>query len=258
MAMQTNKPSFTIGADPELFLMNKDGKLISSIGKVGGSKRQPRSIGQGCSVQEDNVAVEFNIAPADTLEKFQESINYSLEYLTKYAAEQGLFLSITASQRFPEDQLKHLRAKIFGCEPDFNAWTGQQNPRPTAADVTLRSCGGHVHIGSELDKIQLVRWCDVTLGLVSVMEDKDLDRRQLYGKAGAFRPKDYGVEYRTLSNYWIQTSEGIKQVYHRVEEAIERVNLGWVLDDKEGEAIQKVINESNDTEALKLMAEYSV
>ncbi len=41
------------------------------------------------------------------------------------------------------------------------------------------------------------------------MYDKDTERRGMYGKAGAFRPKPYGVEYRTLSNAWLSNDERI-------------------------------------------------
>jgi hypothetical protein len=35
------------------------------------------------------------------------------------------------------------------------------------------------------------------------MDKKGAKRRGLYGKRGAYRPKSYGVEYRTLSNFWV-------------------------------------------------------
>ena len=49
----------------------------------------------------------------------------------------------------------------------------------------------------------MVKSMDVLLGAGSCFYDKDRKRRQLYGKAGAFRPKAYGVEYRSLSNAWL-------------------------------------------------------
>jgi hypothetical protein len=250
-----NKP--TIGADPELFLINPDGKFISSIGLIGGSKARPLPIGEGCAVQEDNVAVEFNIAPATEVDKFVASCNYALEYLTKAAAEKGLLLSITASKTFDADQLDNDRARTFGCEADFNAWTRRMNKMKKPANANLRSCGGHVHIGSDLDKIQLVRWCDVMLGLPSVLEDDDTDRRSLYGAAGCFRPKSYGVEYRTLSNYWLKSEDMMKKVWERTQAAVARVASGRQLGDGMARVMQATINESNKAEATRLMAKYA-
>ena len=47
-------------------------------------------------------------------------------------------------------------------------------------------------------------------GIISVLLDSSKSsarRKELYGKAGAHRPKDYGVEYRVLSNYWLKSPE---------------------------------------------------
>ncbi|MCW8826503.1 MAG: hypothetical protein OQK78_08770, partial [Gammaproteobacteria bacterium] len=51
----------------------------------------------------------------------------------------------------------------------------------------------------------VVKAMDLYLGVPSVLIDPDNDRRELYGKAGAYRNKPYGLEYRTLSNFWIHT-----------------------------------------------------
>lgn len=251
--------TITVGADPELFLIDAHGKFISSIGLIGGSKRMPRDIGEGCAVQEDNVAVEFNIPPCDSANKFVSSLNYSLENLMKHAGNKGLFLSITASKSFDEDQLSHPRARVFGCDPDFNCWTKEENEAPKAKNPNLRSAGGHVHIGAEkLDKIQLARWCDVTMGLHSVLEDDDVERRLLYGKAGSFRPKSYGIEYRTLSNYWLRTPDMMEKIYQRAVLAAERTEIVWNIGDEEGDLIQAAINTNDKALADKLIGEYGV
>lgn len=252
-----SKAPLTIGADPELFLVDVAGNFISAVGKVGGSKHRPRSIGQGCAVQEDNVAVEYNIAPAKTVDEFLRYNSYALNTIAKEMADKGLFLSITASKVFNEDQLLTPAAKVFGCDPDFNAWTRKENPRPEANNPSLRSAGGHIHIGSPLDKLQLIRWCDIILGLPSVFEDADTQRRELYGKAGAFRAKPYGVEYRTLSNYWLSSEEMMRRIWGRVEEVVMHVEERHILADNEGEEIQRAINTSDRELAKQLIAKYA-
>ena len=249
----------TVGADPELFLVNVEGKFISSIGIIGGSKKHPRDIGEGCAVQEDNVAVEFNIPPAKSIEDFIASTNYALEYLTKYVAERNLFLSVTASKSFTNDQLDTPQARRFGCDADFNAWTKKQNSVPRAEDKNLRSCGGHAHLGfpNGINKIQVVRWFAVTAVLPSVLEDQDTKRRELYGKAGAFRGKSYGVECRALSNYWIQTKELMEKIYKRGILAVTLARAGHKLDEEEGKDIQHAINSNEKALAGQLWEEYS-
>jgi hypothetical protein len=58
------------------------------------------------------------------------------------------------------------------------------------------------------------------LGLWSVIRDPDTKRRELYGKAGAFRFKPYGVEYRVLSNFWLHTPDRMEYVWHLVRGAL--------------------------------------
>ena len=65
-----------IGSDPETFLRDAAGKYISSVGLIGGSKDEPMPIGNGCSVQEDNVTVESNTPPTNDPQEFVNAINY--------------------------------------------------------------------------------------------------------------------------------------------------------------------------------------
>ena len=45
----------------------------------------------------------------------------------------------------------------------------------------------------------------------------------MYGKAGAFRPKPYGMEYRVLSNFWLTSDVHMGNVFHLVSRAAIRV-----------------------------------
>ena len=237
--------SFLIGADPELFLVHNQ-KFISSIGLIGGSKEMPLPIGEGCSIQEDNVAVEFNIPPCQNAEAFQKSIEYTLKHLEDKIKDFELKFSPVASAVFDSDQLDNPMAQQFGCEPDFNAWSGRRNPRPKADNKSLRSAGGHVHVGApELNKRDLIKAMDLFLGVPSIKLDPDTKRRELYGKAGCYRPKSYGVEYRTLSNFWIWDKKLIDWVYHQTSKAVQFVKDGHKLSDEDGDLIQSCINTNN-------------
>lgn len=239
----------TLGADPELFLKHKvTGEFISSIGLIGGSKEYPMPIGEGCAVQEDNVAVEFNIPPCATAEAFIGSINHNLQYLKARAEELGLELCIQPSATFSNAQLDNPAALEFGCDPDFNAWNGgKQNPRPRATDANLRSAGGHIHVAvpDGLDILDVVKAMDLFVGCAMLAFDHDQDRRKLYGKAGAFRPKSYGVEYRTASNAWIASDARMRWAWDQTEKAVAFVAEGGKLDESDAYLIQKCINESD-------------
>lgn len=251
----------TIGADPELFMINKAGVLISSIDKFGGSKEYPRplGIGDGFSVLEDNVMVEFNIPPANSDREFVENIQRSMGAIENEVKAMGFDISTLASGRFSPSELASWQAWVFGCEPDYNAYSGLKNPKPnTSSDPEFRSCGGHVHIGCgalSFDEIcKAAAFCDLHLGVPSVSLDTDKERKKLYGKAGAFRVKPYGFEYRTLSNFWIFNPQLIKWVYHATQQAIEHYRSGFNLEPFYHD-IQNAIN-NNDLELQKKLVQH--
>ena len=251
----------TIGADPELFLVNNVGKFISSIGKFGGTKQAPRPLKshiKGLMVQEDNVAVEFNIPYAKKLSTFRSYINGGLRAIEKEAKKLRLKLSISPSAEFEDDQLQDQRARVFGCEPDFNVWTLQMNPRPHAVNKNLRSAGGHLHYGYTKDRIGLGRSCDLFLGCPSILFDSDQNRRLLYGKAGCIRQKSYGIEYRTLSNFWLKSNELIDMVFSQSVQAIKFVDSGNTIPKQDALKIIKCINNSDQRLLSELTEKYGL
>lgn len=216
-----------LGADPELFL-SKNGEIISAEGYIGGSKNAPKIISKkGHAIQEDNVMIEFNIPPCTTQNDFLNEINYVKEYLNQLAKVYNCELDFSASAELNSKYLKTAQARQFGCEPDLNVYLKEVN-EPPKSNGNLRSCGGHLHVGYDNPTIEtselIVKAMDVTLGLHSVSLDEDFRRKEMYGKAGCFRFKDYGVEYRTLSNFWIKNDNLIKWAYNGAMKAIELVN----------------------------------
>ena len=238
-----------IGSDPETFLRDAAGKYISSVGLIGGSKDEPMPIGNGCSVQEDNVTVEFNTPPTNDPQEFVNAINYNLDWISNRAAELGLSVVFDPSAVFERDQLTTAGALTFGCDPDFNAWDfGSANPRPKSRNKALRSAGGHIHIEApELDKLELTKAMDLFVGVPMLEFDTDSRRRELYGKAGAFRPKSYGIEYRTASNAWLQSDDTKRWAFDQTQKAVEFVRSGKQIPDDLGELIQRAINKSDTT-----------
>lgn len=249
-----------LGADPEVFLVDSSGKFISAIGKVGGSKECPRQcddLPHGFTLQEDNVALEFGIPPASSADEFVHHIKTVLH--NGLSTLPGLQFSKLSCTIFPEDQMKDPQAYIFGCEPDFNAWTKEVNDKPDPPHPWMRSAGGHVHIETKLDRFEVAKACDLFLGVPSVLMDTGEARKKLYGRAGACRLKPYGVEYRTLSNFWIFDDELIKWVWRNSEKALECVKaLDWageVWDDDLCTSIQSCINNNDKDLAKKLVKE---
>ena len=222
-----------LGSDPELFL-KRDGNYVSAIGLIGGTKDKPRPIktlGKGFAIQEDNVLLEYNTPPVKTMGKWVEVHNKMMTYLSSMLQEKGMTYDIAASVIMPEEALRHPKAMVFGCEPDFNVWTCKINPKPASSEWRLRSAGGHVHIGTPLASnvaaIQLGRTCDAFLGLWSVINDPDERRKELYGKAGSIRFKPYGIEYRVMSNFWLKNEDLTREVWRLADLAVVTSRENW-------------------------------
>ena len=217
----------TIGTDPEFFV-KKNGKLSSAHGLVEGSKYSPQEV-LGGAVQVDGMALEFNTDPATTKEQFSYNIHQVLSCMRKLVPSEYEF-DFSPVAHFGSEYIAAQpdEAKELGCEPDFNAYTGKVNPTPDA-NGDFRTAAGHIHIG--IDRVltvpeqqKLVILCDLFMGLPSLSWDKDTKRRELYGKAGCFRVKPYGVEYRTLSNAWLKTVRHQERVFELAVLAAENLD----------------------------------
>lgn len=251
-----------LGADPETFLKDRTGKHISAIGLIGANKWAPLQVPdlpEGFTLQEDNVALEFGQPPAATEDEFVFNTRRAmLAGLQKLPKMRFSRLSCTI---FDADQMTHPVAHIFGCEPDYNAWTGEENVKPTPPHPYMRSAGGHVHIEllnvSEQRKRDVICASDLLLAVPSVLMDPYSDRRKLYGRAGACRFKPYGVEYRTLSNFWIYDKRLIRWVWRNVERAL-AFDVSLLSDKDLVEEIQTCINESDTWLARELVKEFEL
>ncbi len=255
------KKGFTFGCDPELFVVNGEGKYVSAAGLIPGTKDFPFPVKHG-AVQVDGMAAEFNIDPVDNFHDFNRNIDAVLGQLLSMLPT-GHTLAYVPSVVFSEDVFANAPddAKELGCTPDFNAWTGAMNPPPNDPENPyLRTASGHLHIGwttdADMSDIQHVLTCrdfvkqlDWYLGGWSVNHDSDPARRNLYGKAGACRFKDYGVEYRVLSNFWIKDKAMRLAVWNRMQEAILAMSKTF-LPDHWGDVYNKVLCETIDTTTM--------
>lgn len=214
---------FQLGSDPELFLEDETGKVISAIGKIGGHKDKPKKVpklGAGFAIQEDNVLLEFNTPPAKLITDWTANHVKMMDYLAALVGKMGLKLSNKASHSMDDDQLKHPKAFVFGCEPDFSVWNLEWNSKPACDDPNLRSAGGHIHVAYDNPtpekSIRLARLLDMTVGAPLAKVDPDKRRAKLYGRPGAIRFKPYGLEYRTPSNYWLLNPTNMDMVFKAV------------------------------------------
>jgi len=245
-----------LGADPEVFLLNKEGKHIAACGLIGADKYNPLQMfdmPQGFTIQEDNVAMEFGIPPAASVDEFVHHIQEVMRESLKYVYT-GLSFSKLSCTIFDKDQMEHPMSQIFGCEPDYNAWTKEENKKPKPPHECMRSAGGHIHVETDQDPFEVVKKMDLYLSVPAVIMDQGHERKRLYGKAGACRVKPYGVEYRTPSNFWVFDEKYIRWAWRNTQRALE-VNVN--LDDA-AEAIIQCINNNDFGLAQSLINYYEL
>lgn len=255
---------FTIGGDPELFCI-KDGAPFPSIGLIGGSKKHPIPCKCG-ALQEDNVLAEFNIDPASDKETWVNNVRTVMQELTNILKNHQVSIKAVSSMIFDEQYLFHPAAAVFGCSPDWNAWTMQKNQPPNPFQAgTLRTASGNIHVGWDLDpeagrrqQVEMVRFMDLFLGVPSVLYDDEAERRKLYGKAGACRFKPYGVEWRTGSNFWLRNDSLIGWVYDQVETSLNAMQDRMQIPKSIGEAIIHTINTHDKSQAEVIISEYNI
>jgi|SRR6185312_10207981 len=208
----------TLGADPEIFVRSTEDKQVYPVcGLIGGTKEEPiywgsRGSAGGYAYQEDGCAFEFNVPAAPTYDHMDSYMKQVAKLTQALLSEKKLTPHIAPSFHFRKDQLTDQRANVLGCSPDLDAYGANDGAtvRKTldvAQFGNTRFAGGHIHVGYNKDKVPswaMARFLDVLVGLPSLTRDKQGARRQYYGLPGLFRDKPYGVEYRTLSNYWVK------------------------------------------------------
>lgn len=231
----------TIGADPEIFVHDRrKNHYISAHDLIPGTKKNPYGIKYG-AVQVDGVALEYNIEPASSPAQFTAYNMAVLRTLNHMVQQKNNAYSLIFKPtiHFPVEYFEKeipADAKVLGCDPDYNAYTGEIN-HPPSTKKPMRTGSGHIHIGWTenadplspahfFDCISVVKQLDHTLGFLSSVWDEDTERQELYGKMGTFRPKPYGVEYRVLSNAWLRYPRLYPWIFNTVKTSLADLERG--------------------------------
>jgi hypothetical protein len=210
----------TIGSDPEILLCDANG-FQSAIDKLPGTKEEPQVITNGI-VHIDNVAGEFGTTPVTSVQAFDDVVSEVYAQVNDIVRSVKLQISPHSVGDYNPADLQHPLAREAGCMPDWNVYTGELNDPPDFEATTLRCAGGHVHIGTDIptsDHKKLIGALDALIAIPMLEHDHPL-RRTMYGKAGCYRLKDYGIEYRTPSNFWIFNSVRRRWIAEQVERAL--------------------------------------
>jgi len=282
-----------MGCDPEFFFTRK-GKVIGSE-KVLPQEGLKSTEYWGGKFVIDGVQAELNPSPSTCRAAVGNAIRACFKDLHTKILKDNAELSADFSQciEVSKEEMDSLseKSKIFGCAPSTNIYNeGKCKTSVIAVDPKKyrgRSAGGHIHLGiyptanysysygyddnnskNNLEKEYLklaeilVPVLDIVVGNTCVLIDRaesNKERRKVYGKAGEFRTKSYGIEYRTLSNFWLRSHQLTSFVFslsrlavHLVQQSTkENDYVKALFDAVKREDVVKAINENDFDLAMK-------
>ena len=227
--------TFSFGSDPE-FMLEQNGKIRSAIGVLKGDKDHPTKIND-FGFYYDNVLAECTIPPTytndDTLSTFRNCIRNLHDIVNP------LKPIIKASHKYDKSEFWHEDAYKVYCVAENCCYSMKEiDQDETIFNKTdLRSAGGHIHIGHPELKKKWNGWIagrlmDLFLGIPSVFLDDDpasRTRKEIYGKAGRIRFTDYGIEYRSLSNFWLRSPKLVSFVFKASQKVVLLIESGdWI------------------------------
>lgn len=236
MQRQLFYESITLGCDPELFL-KRNGQVIGAekvVPKEGLVSQRAYS-----TVVIDGVQVELHPKPSTCRQSLSLFLIDALAQLhvRAQAVDPSIEISFDPHVEVSVDELDSLapESKMLGCSPSSNIY-GFQDLGVDPTTYRLRSAGGHIHIGMAADpnghanhsilwgrRERIVAVLDVLLGSFCVMLDRDphaAERRKVYGRAGEYRLPPHGLEYRTLSNFWLRSYPLTSLVFSLARQAV--------------------------------------
>lgn len=259
--MQKQTSNISIGSDVEFFCYRGD-TPVASQGIIEGEKIEPHPLKHGGVCHRDNVMGEIGHPPGYTEDEFVHNIHQAIADVQSMIVHHDVEMRWVPFVKMPEAELQHYEAMIMGCEPDFDCWGLDHTPPPDPERAGgMRSAGGHIHIGFDWKgKLNRQRMCammaDIYIGCGTVLYDPDNRRRQLYGRAGHFRPKPYGIEYRTPSNVWVGSEDLTRWIFRAAQKSAQEHKVAAGFDQEFGAEVQRIINESDRAGAEALIAQF--
>lgn len=195
-------PSVALGSDPELFFI-KDGQVVPSFKVI---------LEESESVKRDGFQLELNPSADTCRERGGSYIAMAIREAQRIAASAGVELAFSVGHTISDEVWKNtpISVKRFGCHPTENVQE-PKHKRVTGLRERFRAGAGHIHLGYSKTAIPdhelLVKVLDIVAGNTLVILDRDeanVMRRKNYGRAGEYRIKPYGLEYRVPSNFWLR------------------------------------------------------
>lgn len=203
--------------------------LLRDIHGAVGTKSEPTTLEPGFVCHPDSCGVEFTTPPASSTEEFCDAIQHGVSLVSRHFGMDFVFLNrydvgplIGALQAIAPDVAKTILAR--GCDPDW--WVpepgmpGVKRPRPPAG-TTLMELGGHLHI----DTPKGVPDEMIVTMLAFVLKDHHSEYTNTwYRRPGLYRPKAYGIEYRSLGAEWASSRGKCASIFNTIQHHMESFN----------------------------------
>lgn len=252
----------TLGCDPEFFFKNAKGivgaeSVLPEHGLIAGAYAGSKFI-------IDGVQAELNPSPYSCRELLANEIGRCFVSLKECMDSVGVTLDMSQTVTVKKKSFAGLsdKSKRFGCSGSKNAYKSEEESKIKVNPMVYRkrSAGGHLHLGKTDNKSinnaldnpkRLVPILDILLGNTCVLIDRDegnIERRKSYGRAGEYRTPVHGIEYRTLSNFWLRNYQLMSFVF-----GLARFAVNIVAQDKDKlfldavniKEIEKAINKND-------------
>lgn len=286
--------NISLGCDPEFFFADRRGDVIGSEKILEGHTRASGIIIDGVQAEMNPGASSCRETLAGNISACFGRIHQILK-----SRGDNVTLKMDTLVDISERELNSLSdaSRRFGCAPSTNIYSQGENKtseiKANPATYLKRSAGGHIHLGNylsgyldektyggnseyarqhdqakRLEKAMkqmpeiMVPILDIVVANTCVLLDRQAgnkERRENYGRVGEFRIKDYGIEYRTLSNFWLLSYPLMSLVtglcrlaVHLVSESNEHNDYVKALFDAVSrEDIVKAVNENDFDLAMK-------
>ena len=211
----------------------------------------------------DGVQAELNVVPNHCRQSFSTNLSVCFRKIAEQIHGKDITASFAQTVEVDKEEMQTLSkdAQQFGCAPSKNVYGRTKVEVKDASKYYSRSAGGHVHIGHggspTVKKVLAntditIPMLDIIVGNTCVLIDRDpgnIERRKNYGRAGEYRLPKHGLEYRTLSNFWLRSYQTMSLVMALVrfavcvagDEAVSKELLALV----DLEKIARAINEND-------------
>jgi hypothetical protein len=227
--------ALVMGLDPEFFVRQR-GQLVPAFDCLPDKHSTPDGLFW------DGFQAESTVRPTNCYENCPRNCQDHLIYCHALLAQRigkqiarlatkGLEIAPQAVWRVPQRMLELAgEAQVsLGCDPSRNAYGMWGRCVLEPRRLSWRFAGGHIHFTLvEAERTPeniryLVKTLDALVGIPAVCLAQNYDhfiRRRYYGLAGEYRLPAHGLEWRTLSNFWIMHPRAFMLVFDLARHAL--------------------------------------